>query len=387
MPDLPLAERPILPTTPLAEAGNIWLARLESAGLGEPDDEADLDEEERAALEDQRHHSRQTIGSYRTSLTLFCRWLEQNGRTTVASLEMDDLVHFARALRRRDYNLSHRAARSHEDGTPPQRLSPRSVRSYARPLIGFLALLESFDAITFRTEAVRAELTRVLPRLPDTIAPTPPDLRRLVNFYDRPPHGEEERTERLRLIRLRNAALLHLLFSSGARISEILGIDVGHIYRNRRVQGRVPVYGKGRREERIFVRQSAEQAIKRYLEARGPPPADAPLFISYDRRTAGMRLSRSSGWRIVHQAALSVAARIALEGKHDEAALLRTTSPHTFRHFVGFYLLNEGADLAEVSQILRHRSVEVTRNFYARYKDAQLQEVHDQFSPDPDSGT
>jgi site-specific recombinase XerD len=78
-----------------------------------------------------------------------------------------------------------------------------------------------------------------------------------------------------------------------------------------------------------------------------------------------------------------VATQIELEGKHDEAALLRTTSPHTFRHFVGYYLLNEGADLTEVSQILRHRSVEVTRNFYARYKDSQLQEVHDQFSPDP----
>jgi site-specific recombinase XerD len=86
----------------------------------------------------------------------------------------------------------------------------------------------------------------------------------------------------------------------------------------------------------------------------------------------------------VRQAALAVAAQIALEGKYDEAELLRTTSPHTFRHFVGYYLLNEGADLAEVSQILRHRSVEVTRNFYARYRDVQLQEAHDQYSPDPD---
>jgi site-specific recombinase XerD len=78
-----------------------------------------------------------------------------------------------------------------------------------------------------------------------------------------------------------------------------------------------------------------------------------------------------------------VAAQIELEGKYDEAALLRETSPHTFRHFVGYYLLNEGVELAEVSQILRHRSVEVTRSFYARYKDMQLQEVHDQFSADP----
>jgi site-specific recombinase XerD len=86
----------------------------------------------------------------------------------------------------------------------------------------------------------------------------------------------------------------------------------------------------------------------------------------------------------VNEAATAIAARIELEGKYDEAALLRGTSPHTFRHFVGYHLLNEGVELAEVSQILRHRSVEVTRNFYARYRDEQLQEVHDQFSADPE---
>lgn len=395
-----LAHRTIIPTTPLIEAGAIWLARLEMAGSyyvelngNDEDDLAALDADEQAALEDQRHHSRQTINSYRMAFTLFCRWLEQEGRTTVGSLEMDDLVRYARSLRKRSYNLSHRAARQQEarqqeaDAPPPKRLSPRSVRSYTRPLLGFLSLVESFDAITFRTEAVRAELVRVLPRLPETIAPMPPDLRRLVRYYDLPREAKagqrEERLERLRLIRLRNAALLHLLFSSGARISEALSINVGHVYRNRRVQSRVPVYGKGRRQETIFLRHSAEQAIQVYLEARGYPPASMPLFISHDRRGQSTRLTRVSGWRIVREAAQAVADRLELEGKHDEAELLRTTSPHTFRHFVGYYLLNEGADLAEVSQILRHRSVEVTRNFYARYKDAQLQEVHDQFSPDP----
>lgn len=375
-----LAEQPILPATPLAEAGLIWIARLETAGLDTDDD--DLDAEEQTARDAQRHHSRQTIESYRTAFNLFVRWATRNGRANVGALQLDDLVQYTRTLRRRDYDLSTRAAQAQASGDAPARLSPRTIHSYTRPLLGFLTLAESFDAISFRTAAVRAELVRALPRLPETFAPTPPDLRRLASYYDRP-HGEEERTERLRLIRLRNAALLHLLFSSGARISEALSLDVGDAYRDRRVQSRVPVHGKGRREGLLFLRRTAERALKLYLETRGNPAATAPLFESLDRRTAGTRLSRSSGWRIVHQAALAVAAQIELEGKYDEAALLRTTSPHTFRHFVGFHLLNEGVDLAEVSQILRHRSVEVTRNFYARYKDVQLQEVHDQFSADP----
>ncbi len=383
--DPALAGQPILPTTSIAEAGAIWLARLETAGLDVLDD-ADLDDIDPAELaerEAQRHHSRQTIDSYRTALNLFTRWLERTGRTSVGSLGLDDLVQYTRALRRRDYDLSlRRAVPDTGSATPQSRLAPRTIHSYTRPLLGFLALLESFDAISFRTAAVRAEMLRALPRLSETFAPTPPDLRRLVRFYDQP-REEEDRTDRLRLIRLRNAALLHLLFSTGARISEALSLNVGSVYRDRQVQSRVPVYGKGRREETLFLRRHAERAIDVYLVAREYPPAARPLFESYDRRTAGARLSRSSGWRIVHQAAQAVAAQIELEGKYDEAALLRGTSPHTFRHFVGYYLLNEGVELAEVSQILRHRSVEVTRSFYARYKDMQLQEVHDQFSADP----
>lgn len=381
--DASLATQPILPTTSIVEAGAIWLARLETAGLDIHDDDDDLDPAELAEREAQRHHSRQTIDSYQTALTLFTRWLERSGRTTVGSLVLDDLVQYTRALRRRDYDLSLRRSSQEEAADTPQpRLAPRTIHSYTRPLFGFLTLLESFDAVSFRTAAVRAEMVRALPRLPETVAPTPPDLRRLVRFYDQPGAGED-RTPRLHLIRLRNAALLHLLFSTGARISEALGLNVGSVYRDRRVQSRVPVYGKGRREETLFLRRHAERAIEVYLAAREHPPASRPLFESYDRRTAGARLSRISGWRIVHEAANAVAAQIELEGKFDEAALLRTTSPHTFRHFVGFHLLNEGVELAEVSQILRHRSVEVTRSFYARYKDVQLQEVHDQFSPDP----
>ncbi len=376
------AEHPILPTTTLAEAGTIWLARLATAGMDSIDDD-DLDPTELAERDAQRHHSRQTITSYQTALILFTRWVERSGRRLVRDLRLDDLLHYTHALRKRDYDLSLRRTAQSQTASPSgKRLAPRTIHSYTRPLLGFFTLLDSFEAIPFRTETVRAELARALPRLPETVAPTPPDLRRLVNFYDRPP-AEDDRTARLRLIRLRNAALLHLLFSSGGRISEILSLNVGHVYRDRQVQSRVPVWSKGRRAGVLFVRRHAERALGTYVRARESLASSMPLFESYDRRTAGARLSRSSGWRIVHYAAQAVATQIELEGKHDEASLLRTTSPHTFRHFVGFYLLNEGVELAEVSQILRHRSVEVTRNFYARYKDEQLQEVHDQFSSDP----
>lgn len=369
-----LSDQPLTPTTPIREAGAIWLARLASAGLDD-DDDNELDERTR---ERQRHHARPTIASYETALRIFVRWAERNGRKCLGDLQVADLVAYARALRKRSYDLSQRAAAQADSRR--ERLSERTVHAYVRPLFGFLALADSQGAISFRVAAARPEVSRVLPRLPDPVAPTPPDLRRLVRFYDKP-QGEER--ERQMLTRLRNAALLHLLFSSGARISEALGLDVGDVARDRRILPRVIVRGKGRREGTLFIRRHAEQALYRYLAARNWPAAREPLFIAFDPRTGGGRLSRISGWRIVTGAANALADRLVWEGKADEAELLRQVTPHTFRHFVGYHLLNEGVSLAEVSQILRHRSVEVTRSFYASYADVQLQEVHDQFSADP----
>jgi integrase/recombinase XerD len=380
-PSLALAHRPLTPETTLSDAGAIWLARLTLAGLDEePYDDATLNDDERRLRDEQRHHAQRTIDSYATSVRLFVRWTKGRERSTLGDLQLDDLLDYVRSLRRRDYALSLRAQRPDATDT---RLSARSIHAYVRPLFGFLGLAESYNAISFRMAAVRPEITRALPRLPDPVAPTPPDLRRLVTHYDKPLNPEDDRTPRLLLIRLRNAALLHLLFSSAARISEALSLDVGDVCRDRRILSRVIVRGKGRREGTLFVRRPAERAFHAYLEARNWPRAGEPLFISLDRRTAGGRLTRSSGWRIVTGAAEAQAQRTELEGRFDEAALLREVTPHTFRHFVGYHLLNEGVALAEVSQILRHRSVEVTRSFYASYRDIQLQEVHDQFSADP----
>lgn len=379
-----LADQPLTAETSFEQAGKIWIARLESAGLDVDDDLDDLDEDELRRRDEQRHLSARTIDTYKVALNLFTRWAVRQGRHMLGDLRLDDLLAYTRTLRRRSYDLSLRAQQAQASGDTPERLSPRTVHTYVRPLIGFLALADSFGAVSFRMAAVQAEIKRALPRLPEPVAPTPPDLRRLVTYYDKLRSGEaEDRTARLRIIRLRNAALLHLLFSSAARISEALSLNVGDVCRDRRILSQAKIYGKGRREGILFIRRPAERALKQYLEVAGWPAAHRPLFESLDRRSAGMRLNRVSGWRVVHEAAEATARQMILEGKLDEAELLRETSPHTFRHYVGFYLLNEGVALAEVSQILRHRSIEVTRSYYATYRESQLQEVHDQFSADP----
>lgn len=374
----------ISPSTSLADAGKEWLAQLTLAGIDDDLlDDDDLDEAERRERDTQRHHARRTIESYGVALRLFLRWCARQGKQRLADLQGEDLVSYVRLLRRRGYDLSERAQQA---AAPDERLTARTVHSYSRPLLGFLHRMEQANALSFPTAPLQIELKRVLPRLSIPLAPTPPDLHRLVTQYDRPTSDEDDRTPRLALIRLRNAALLHLLFSSAARISEALSLDVGDVCRDRGVLSRAQVHGKGRKEGTLFIRRPAERALRRYLEARGWPAASSPLFESLDRRTAGGRLTRSSGWRIVTEAAERLANQLVIEGKLDEAASLRGATPHTFRHFVGYHLLNEGVALAEVSQILRHSNLEITRSYYASYRQAQLQEVHDQFSADPLEG-
>ncbi|NTW02679.1 MAG: tyrosine-type recombinase/integrase, partial [Oscillochloris sp.] len=319
-------DKQLEPTSTLEHAAQIWISRLASAGL-DPNDEADdLDESELQLRDEQRHHAQRTIESYQVALTLFVRWATRYGRLCLGDLQLDDLLTYTRMLRRRNYDLSERAQSARDSGQEVNRLSPRTIHAYVRPLLGFLALADSASALGFRVAALQTEINRALPRLPDPIAPTPPDLRRLATYYDKSRQVDDDRTDRLLLIRLRNAALLHLLFSSGARISEALSLDVGDVCRDRRILQQAKVYGKGRREGALFIRRPAERALRRYLEMRGWPAASAALFESLDRRTAGSRLSRVSGWRIVHGAAEALADQVVLEGKIDEAAILRATS-------------------------------------------------------------
>jgi integrase len=107
------------------------------------------------------------------------------------------------------------------------------------------------------------------------------------------------------------------------------------------------------------------------------------LFISHGPRGAGHRLNRVAAWSIVTHASLALADTVEQAGRFREAGLLRTTTPHTFRHFVAMWLLNEGVQLSEVSALLGHANTRITEQYYARHTDDRLAEVLDQFAADP----
>jgi len=308
-----------------------------------------------------------TIASYCDAWRSFSAWARRAGKRNVAELAPTDLARWIDSL-------AHKA-----DGT---------VQTYSHGALAVCKFLADRGELPCELALLRMHLRDALPRAPAGRAPDVPDLRRLVGFYDDdlPAAEPGSKAERNRLNGLRNAALLHVLFSTGARISELLALDTDDLRDDDgRIAPRVYVVGKGERRRAVFIRPHAERALGRYLMAqRVAFPRARALLISHGPRGAGGRLGRIAAWAIVTSAAQTLADQIEAEGRRREARMLREATPHTFRHFVATWLLNEGAQLSEVSALLGHANTRITEQYYARHTDDRLQELHDQFAPDPE---
>ena len=146
---------------------------------------------------------------------------------------------------------------------------------------------------------------------------------------------------------LRDRALLEVLYGTGARISEAVGLDVDDLDLT---DGTVRLHGKGGKERVVPVGSYAREAVDAYL-VRGRPELAATgsgsggaLFVN----SRGGRLSRQSAWSVLVSAA-------------DRAGVTRDVSPHTLRHSFATHLLDGGADVRVVQELLGHASVTTTQ--------------------------
>lgn len=169
---------------------------------------------------------------------------------------------------------------------------------------------------------------------------------------------------------LRDRAIVELLFSSGLRVSELVGLNRDHINLKRR---EFMVRGKGQKDRPVFVSKSAAEHVQNYLDERHD--SLTPLFLSYSRNagstdTSGdfRRLSTRSVQRMVSQYA-----RLAGITKH--------VSPHTMRHSFATDLLMNGADLRSVQSMLGHSNISTTQ-VYTHVTDQHLKDVFERFHSD-----
>ena len=152
---------------------------------------------------------------------------------------------------------------------------------------------------------------------------------------------------------LRDRALLELLYGTGARISEAVGLDVDDLDLE---AGEVLLRGKGSKERIVPVGSFAREAISAYL-VRARPELVSTSSTSGGRSTsAGAMFLNARGGRLSRQSAWTVLVRAA-----ERAGVTRDVSPHTLRHSFATHLLDGGADVRVVQELLGHASVTTTQ--------------------------
>ncbi len=164
---------------------------------------------------------------------------------------------------------------------------------------------------------------------------------------------------------LRDRAMLETMYSAGLRVSELVAMNDGDIDFE---AGIVRVRGKGRRERLSPVGSFATRALRRWLDARrlGPnlePGPEAPVFLN----RFGARLTVRSVGRM-------------LEKHLSASGLDRRTTPHSLRHSFATHLLDRGADIRCVQELLGHKSL-VTTQIYTHVSTAKLREVYERAHP------
>ena len=280
-------------------------------------------------LRDERNYSPHTCKAYRRDLAEFKTFLAQHGIVSARDFNRIDNLLLRRALA----ELHRRCQRS----TIARKLS--AWRSFFRFLVreGLLAANPAEGLATPRLSSY----------LPKTLSVD--EACALM-----------ERDHRHDLLGLRDRAIVETLYSCGLRISELTGLDVGDLDLSQQL---VRVLGKGRKERILPVGRKALAALADYLDARGGPPEDEPLFLN----ARGGRLTPRSVQRNLKTRLL-------------KAGILKDIGPHALRHSFATHLLDGGADLRAIQELLGHASLSTTQK-YTQVSVDQLMAVYDRAHP------
>ena len=161
---------------------------------------------------------------------------------------------------------------------------------------------------------------------------------------------------------LRDRAMLELLYATGLRVSELVGLTLGQL---RLDEGFLVAFGKGSKERIVPVGEQAEQWLRRYLvETRGGLLAGRHDEVFLNHR--GAPLTRQGFWKILEA--------------YGRAAGIAALSPHVLRHSFATHLLEHGADLRAVQTMLGHADISTTQ-IYTHIHQQRLRSLYDRFHP------
>lgn len=269
-----------------------------------------------------------TVEAYRHDIEAFTKFLEDQGITTVKAVETSHLVSFLSKLQEKGY----------------------ATASVCRMLIAvktFFRFLSREGTVAIN-HALYLQTPKLWQLIPDVL--TCEEVEALLNQPDTST-----------MVGMRDKAILEMLYASGLRVSELCSLNLYSID-----ETSVRVIGKGSKERIVPVGEEAINAVDQYLlHYRGNYDSEKQQALFVNQK--GKRIDRLEVWR-----------RIKIYGK--AAGIKKNISPHTLRHSFATHLLDNGADLRVIQEMLGHASISSTDR-YTHISRSRLQESFQTFHP------
>ena len=281
----------------------------------------------------ERGLSRNTVLAYKRDLNTYVTWLTQRNINSLSRVDRPQIRAFLGYLKEKGLSA----------GTISRNLV--AIKVFHRFLVGERRLKEDVTSVI--------DSPRLWKKLPEVL--TLDEVERLLN-------GPNVR----HWLGIRDKACLELVYATGMRVSEVVNLKVNDL--NLEV-GFTRCTGKGQKERIVPVGRFAQEALERYLKKVRPKltkrGSDPALFLT----RLGKRMSRQSFWKMLK--------------KYARAARIdRQISPHTLRHSFATHLLERGADLRIVQELLGHADISTTQ-IYTHIDRARLKSIHRKYHPRP----
>lgn len=293
-------------------------------------------------LRHERGQAAHTQRTYAHALGQLSTWAERQGRTSWREVASPDLMAFL------DYQRNRRHL---DDPESPKKLSAATLYLQVAALRAFFRFATAEGFLT-TNPAETLSLPRRWKTLPKALSTD--EINRILA----PPSGEVSPSD------LCDHAVLELAYASGLRLAELRGLRLEQLHLE---SGFITVIGKGNKERVVPVGRAARAALERYLNVARPqllrPRSPANVFLT-QRGTAFAHVTlwlRITRWV-------------------RRAGIERRVTPHMLRHSFATHLLENGADLRVIQELLGHTSISTTE-IYTHVGGKRLREVHDTFHP------
>lgn len=281
----------------------------------------------------ERGLSRNTISSYGSDLLSFLNYLESKGITGIEKIKRDDITEYL--LHLKDKGLS--------------------GNSVSRALVA----IKMFYKFLAQERFIKNDVAGIL-ESPKLIRPLPNvlDMNEVARLLQAP--------DTRSWMGIRDKAALEMMYATGMRVSEMVELGTGTLNLD---VGFIKCKGKGDKERMVPIGSKARDAVSRYMEKVRPSLLksrnDSHLFLT----RLGKKVSRQSFWKMMKKYA-------------KMAKIRKKIAPHTLRHSFATHLLERGADLRVVQEMLGHSDIATTQ-VYTHIDKGRLKSIHKRFHPRP----